>query len=40
MKNMRNQETLSRWLVGIHNRVNLKLGKKLYKYSTVKKNYV
>ena len=40
LKNMRNKETLSRWLVGIHNRVNFKLGKKLYKYSTIKKNYI
>ena len=40
LKNMRNTETLSRWLVGVHNQVNFKLGKRLYGYNTIKKIYV
>jgi hypothetical protein len=39
LKNMRNRETLSRWLVGVHNQINFKLGKKLVGYGAVKKMY-
>jgi len=39
LKHMRNTETLSRWLVGVHNQVNFKLGKKLKGYQEIKKMY-
>lgn len=39
MKHMKNTETLSRWLVGVHNKVNFKLGKRLYGYDEVKQMY-
>ncbi len=40
MKHMMNRTTLSMWLVGVHNQVNFKLGKKLFNYKTVRKMYV
>jgi hypothetical protein len=39
LKHMRNRDTLSRWLVGVHNQVNFKRGKKLVGYGAVKKMY-
>jgi hypothetical protein len=39
LKQMKNRESLSRWLVGVHNQVNFKLGKKIVGYETVKKMY-
>lgn len=40
LKHMRNQDTLARWLVGVHNQVNFKLGKKLKGYNEIKKMYM
>lgn len=40
LKNMKNTESLSRWLVGVHNQVNFKLGKRIFSYKTVKKMYI
>ena len=39
-KHMKNTETLSRWLVCVHNKINFKLGKKLYGYDEIKQMYV
>lgn len=40
MEKLANQETLSRWLVAVHNAVNKRLGKKIVSYNTVKKMYL
>jgi hypothetical protein len=39
LRHMQNQYTLSRWLVGVHNQVNFKLGKRLVGYNSVMKEY-
>jgi mitochondrial FAD-linked sulfhydryl oxidase len=39
LKQMKDRDTLSRWLVKVHNQVNFKLGKRIVKYSTVKRIY-
>ena len=39
MHHLQNTETLSRWLVCVHNRVNTKLGKKVVSYEEVKQMY-
>lgn len=38
-KSFKNRETLSRWLVAVHNRINVKLGKPVVPYSIIKKRY-
>ena len=39
LRPFKNRDTLSHWLVGVHNKVNFKLGKQLYGYNQVKKMY-
>jgi len=36
---MKNTSTLSRWLVDVHNKINVKLGKKVFSYDEVKQMY-
>lgn len=38
-KQMKNMKSLSRWLVDVHNKVNVKLGKKVFSYEEVKQMY-
>jgi hypothetical protein len=38
-KNLKNTNTLSRWLVCVHNVINEKLGKKTFSYDEVKQMY-
>jgi len=40
METMRSRETLARWLVAVHNRVNRRIGKKTVPFSVVKRIYV
>ena len=37
---LESQETLSRWLVAVHNSINKRLGKKVVPYNTVKRMYL
>jgi FAD-linked sulfhydryl oxidase len=39
IKHMKNTGTLSRWLVDVHNKINVKLGKKVFSYEEVKQMY-
>jgi len=40
LRQLQNTETLARWLVHVHNRVNVKLGKPVVPFEDVKKMYV
>lgn len=39
MSDLKNTNTLSRWLVNVHNKINVKLGKKVFSYDEVKHVY-
>jgi hypothetical protein len=40
IKVLKNRDTLSRWLVDVHNRVNIRLGKRVRSYDDIKKIYL
>ena len=40
MKVFRDRKSLSRWLVDVHNRVNVRLGKKTVPFGAVKLRYI
>ena len=40
MRHLRDTETLAKWLVCVHNQVNIRLGKKVVPFEDVKKMYV
>ncbi len=40
MNDMKSMDTLSRWLVAVHNRVNRRLGKPVIPYDRAKRRYI
>jgi hypothetical protein len=40
IKVLQNKDTLSRWLVNVHNKVNIRLSKKVRSYDDIKKLYL